>query len=179
MTCHRCKTEMKAEKIPVYHYKESGLDNVRLEGVTILKCERGHKLVHIPHIEMLHDAIAYNTLKKPPLLTAQEFRFLRKWIGLTMNELAHELAVSRGTIHRCEKKGEITRPYDHLLRMLVAKKKESSCQRQMYLEIAMHEVFEKMVKRHLKSAKMTIDVEKLPQHPSQASRQPQSQYAGL
>lgn len=177
MTCHKCKSEMKGEKIPLYHYKESGLDNVCLEGVTVFKCERGHKLVHIPHIEMLHDAIAYNTLKKPPLLTAKEFRFLRKWIGLTMNELARELEVSRNTIHRCEKKGEITRPYDHLLRMLVAKKKESSCQRQMYIEIAMNEVFEKMAKKHVRSAKMTIDVAKLPQHPSQASQEPQSQLA--
>ena len=77
---------MKGEKVSVYQYKESGLDNVSLEGVTIYKCEHGHKLVHIPHIEMLHDAIAYNTLKNPPCLTPKEFRFLRKWIGLTMNK---------------------------------------------------------------------------------------------
>jgi DNA-binding XRE family transcriptional regulator len=169
---------MRSEKTALYHYKESGLDHVCLQGVTVFTCGRGHTLVHIPHIEMLHDAIAYNILRKPPLLTSNEFRFLRKWIGLTMNELAHALGVSRNTIHRCENKGEITRPYDHLLRMLVAKKKEAPCQRQMYLEIAMHELFEKMAKKHLKPATITIDVGKLPQHPSQ-SQEPQSQYTGV
>lgn len=178
MTCYKCKSEMRGGKVPVYQYKESGLDNVSLEGVTIYKCQHGHKLVHIPHIEMLHDAIAYNTLKNPPCLTSKEFRFLRKWIGLTMNELARELGVSRNTIYRCEKKGQITRSTDHLLRMLVAKKKESSCQRQMYIEIAMQELFEKLAKKHLRSARMTIDVHKLPQHPSQASQAPNAQLTG-
>jgi DNA-binding transcriptional regulator YiaG len=163
-----------------YHYKESGLDDVRLHGVTIYKCEDGHKLVHIPNIEMLHDAIAYSILRKPPLLTAQEFRFLRKWVGLTMSELAKELGVSRMTIHRCEnEKDYIMRPHDHMLRMLAAKRKEDSCKRQMYVQIAFEELFAKIANKHSKPAKITIDVENLPKHPSQASQESQLQLAGI
>lgn len=178
MTCYTCKSDMKREKVHDYQYKESGLDNVILDGVTIYKCDHGHKLVHIPHIEMLHDAIAYNTLKNPPCLTQKEFRFLRKWIGLTMHGLAQELGVSRNTIYRCEKKGQISRVNDHMLRMLVAKKKEASCQRQMYIEVAMREIFEKLAKKHLRSVRMTIDVDRLPQHPSQASQDQHAQLTG-
>ena len=95
-----------------------------------------------------------------------------------MNELAEELGVSRNTIYRCEKKGQIARTNDHMLRMLVAKKKESSCQMQMYLQIAMQEIFEKLAKKHLRSSRMTIDVDTLPQHPSQANQDPRAQLTG-
>lgn len=172
MTCHICNKVMIAEKIKLYHYKESGLDSVYLAGVTSLRCEKGHRLVLIPYIEMLHDAIGYDLLKKPDLLVPKEFTFIRKWIGLTMAEVAKALGLSRMTIHRCEKvKDYITRPHDHLLRMLAAKRKERSCQRQMYAQILMDELFEKLGSKHPKAAKITIDVEDLPQHPSQASRE--------
>lgn len=158
---------MKIEKAGLYQYRECGLDDVWLAGVTIMKCEEKHTLVHIPHIEMLLDAIAYDLLKKSDLLVPKEFTFIRKWIGLTMLELAKELGVSRMTIHRCEKNKDITRPYDHLLRMLAIKKKEQSCQRQMYARILMEDLFEKLAHKHPKPAKIKIDVGNLPQHPSQ------------
>ena len=177
MNCHRCNKTLNGEKVNGYHYKESGLDTVCLDGVTVFKCENGHRLVHIPFIEKLHDAIAYDLLVKRGLLTAKEFRFIRKWIGLTMHKLAATLGVSRNTIYRYEVKGQSTAPADHSLRMLAMRIKEEACQRQMYFEVVIQELFEKMAKKPAKPAKITIDVENLPQHPSQTSQEAQAQPA--
>jgi YgiT-type zinc finger domain-containing protein len=162
MICFKCSKKMTSERTTRYHYKESGLNTVYLIGVNVYKCECGHKLVSIPVIEKLHDAIAYDLLKKASLLTAKEFRFLRKWIGLTINDLAATLGVARITISRCENKGEMTTHSDHSLRMLAMRIKEEVCRRRMYQEIAIQELFEKMTKRPSKPARITIDVDNLP-----------------
>lgn len=87
MTCPRCGKALKRTLVKDYPYRESGLGNVYLQNIATYQCECGEKLVQIPVIDRLHDTIAYYLLKKPSLLTGEEFRFLRKWVGLTANQL--------------------------------------------------------------------------------------------
>jgi DNA-binding XRE family transcriptional regulator len=157
-----------------YRYKESGLERVYVLGVNLYKCECGEKLIHIPFIERLHDAIAYDLLKKKTLLIGEEFRFLRKWVSLTIEELKSKLGVSKITIIRCEK-GQITPHSDHCMRMFVMRVKEQVCQRQMFVEINVGELFEKMPSKATGPARITIDKDTLENLPfSSADRQLQS-----
>lgn len=141
-----------------YHYRESGLSNVYLENIASYQCECGERLVQIPAIDRLHDAIAYYLLKKPSLLTGEEFRFLRKWVGLTANQLLPLLGVkTRISIPRWENgKAPITAPTDHAMRLLVMRLKEESLHQRMFTEIEIQEHFEQMGAKAGKPLRITI-----------------------
>lgn len=141
-----------------YHYRESGLSNVYLQNIATYQCECGEKLVQIPAIDRLHDAIAYQLLKKPSLLTGPEFRFLRKWVGLTANQLAALLGVkTRISVSRWENgKAALTASTDHAMRLLVMRLKEDALQQRMFTEIEIHEHFERMTAKAGKPTRITI-----------------------
>lgn len=128
MMCPRCGKALKKALIKDYPYRESGLGNVYLRNISTYQCACGEKLVQIPAIDRLHDTIAYYLLKKPSLLTGEEFRFLRKWVGLTANQLLPLLGVkTRISISRWENgKAPITASTDHAMRLLVMRLKEEA-----------------------------------------------------
>ncbi len=87
MKCHECNQEMKSHS-DIYHYIESGLDNVFLEGVSINTCPCGEEIASIPSIIELNSQIGKSLFKKHGLLTGKEIRFLRKNIGMNTKDFA-------------------------------------------------------------------------------------------
>lgn len=157
-TCLICRKELKKSVAKLYHYRESGLSNVFLQNITLYQCECGEKLVQIPMIERLHDAIAFNLLKKRALLTGPEFRFLRKWIGLTANGLAAMLGVkSRISVSRWENgRAPLTAATDHAMRLLVMRVKEEALKQRMFMEIEIQDQFERISAKPSKPERMVI-----------------------
>ncbi|KQP63959.1 helix-turn-helix domain-containing protein [Methylobacterium sp. Leaf112] len=83
-----------------YRYKESGLDNVYIEGGNLVEDDAGEECVTIPNINGLHQAIAHGIVIKQSAITGPELRFLRTEMGMTQAQLAaivhrEPLAVSR------------------------------------------------------------------------------------
>ncbi|MBA9071841.1 DNA-binding transcriptional regulator YiaG [Methylobacterium sp. RAS18] len=76
-----------------YRYTESGLDNVIIEGVSLLHDDAGEECVTIPNVNGLHKAIAHGIVTKRSAITGRELRFLRTEMGHTQAELA-------GIVHR-------------------------------------------------------------------------------
>jgi DNA-binding transcriptional regulator YiaG len=76
-----------------YHYTESGLDTVLIEGVDLLTDDADEECVTIPNINGLHKAIAHGIVSRQTGMTGGELRFLRSELGLTQAELA-------GVLHR-------------------------------------------------------------------------------
>ncbi|OGW64908.1 MAG: hypothetical protein A3H49_02690 [Nitrospirae bacterium RIFCSPLOWO2_02_FULL_62_14] len=157
-TCPSCGKELKKSVAKLYHFRESGLPNVFLQNITLYQCACGDKLVQIPALERLLDAIACNLLKKRTLLTGLEFRFLRKWIGLRANDLAALLGVkSRISISRWENgRAPLTAAMDHAMRLLVMRVKEEAVKQRMFTEIEIQEQFERISAKPGKPERMVI-----------------------
>src|SRR5262245_55812743 len=118
MKCPNCGKEMKS-RVRDYEYVESGLKNVVLSGITVHECKHcGEVLPEIRNIKQVHQWIAEYLIKKQGALTGAEFRFLRKAIGKSANEIDERLAVNPVTISRCDNDKEKIGPQsDMLLRM--------------------------------------------------------------
>ena len=159
MVCPHCGKKAERSLIKRHHYKESGLDNVYLKNSAILhQCTCGRRFIEIPQIERLHDTIAYKLLNKKTIWRGQEFRFLRKWIGLTAEELGRILGhVKRGTISRWEnEKIPITSATHHQMLLLVLRLKEEAINERMDLEIAVTEILGVIVEKAKTPASITI-----------------------
>ena len=102
-----------------YHYRESGLDNVFVSGVSIYRCKCGEEYVQLPGVDNIHSQIAFALLVKNSLLTGLESRFLRKWLGLKSEELAKALGYTRVTVSRWENEGPSANT-DRILRLYVS-----------------------------------------------------------
>lgn len=159
MICPYCGKKTESSIIKRYHYKESGLDNVYLKKSAMLhRCVCGQKFIEIPQIERLNDAIAYQLLNKKTIWRGQEFRFLRKWVSLTAEELGRLLGhVKRGTVSRWENdRIPITPATHHQMLLLVLRLKEEAINERMYLEIATKEILEKVAEKAKAPASITI-----------------------
>ena len=160
MNCPNCGKPAQQYVEASYHYKESGLRNVFLKNSVVVthcsKCES--KFVEIPAIERLHDAISYKLLMKRSLLAGDEFRFLRKWIGLTAEKLAPIMGYkTRVTISKLENKMTPMSPHtDHHMRMVVISIKEESMKQRMNIEISFEE-WMNGIKPKPKKDRITID----------------------
>ena len=115
MICPACGRKP-AHTIEEYHYRESGLDNVFVRGVGIYKCNCGQEYVQLPGVQAVHQQVAVELLNKTSLLTGAEARFLRKWLGLTSDQLANALGYTRVSVSRRENKG-LTVATDRSLRL--------------------------------------------------------------
>ena len=163
MTCPQCGATLpRPEVVRLYHYRESGLDTVYLKDITTYRCACGERLVQIPTVERVHDAIAAELLAKPSLLTGPEFRFLRKWVGLTAPELASALGVkTRITISRWENdKAPLTAAADHAMRLLVMRMKEDALNRRLFEHLTVAEQFRRIAPT-ARRFRITIDPEDL------------------
>ena len=132
MKCLNCENKKDIKKIVTnYKYKESGLNNVILQGVTFFKCEEcNEEYYNFGDIEQLHNKIAEILLKKSDLLTAKEIRFLRKNVGYSGMMFAHLIGYSHEYLSRIENaKTEITESFDRLVRFAIATK---SCKDRAY-----------------------------------------------
>jgi len=121
MLCPNCKHEGEIH-IGKYHYAESGLQNVWLNGVEIFNCSQcGENFAYIPCAQELHKSIAQILIKKEDQLSGREIRFLRKHMGMKSKDFARETGVRPGTVSRWENgESSPTESLDRLIRLLYA-----------------------------------------------------------
>jgi transcriptional regulator with XRE-family HTH domain len=86
-----------------YLFLESGLDNVVLRKVKLLKCNQcGSVTPLLSKINQLTQIIASALVLKPSELTGKEIRFLRKYIGLTGEQFGRKLGLTKEHVSRIE-----------------------------------------------------------------------------
>ena len=120
MKCLFCNNaEMLCEK-KQYHYRESGLDNVYLEGVEIFSCPScNEELVSVPAVPELHSLIGKHLTEKKSLLNGKEIRFLRKNAGLSAEHFSKKMGVDNSVISGWESgEHKLTSPNDRLIRLI-------------------------------------------------------------
>lgn len=103
----------------MYHYQESGLNNVYLlNGYKEIDTPYG-KATSITDVDGLNRAIAHNLITYKPVLTGSEFRFLRKEMGLSQAKLALLFGNNEQAIALWEKKSNNPKWASNMLRKLV------------------------------------------------------------
>ncbi len=123
MICHECNSKMKESK-EVYHYMESGFDNVYLEDVCVYRCKCGEFFPSIPSIVDLHTAIGRMVIQKPTALNGKEITFLRKNIGLNARTFAEYMGIDKSTFSRWENSQQkLAKPNDRFIRLIYAQLK--------------------------------------------------------
>lgn len=117
--CSECHRRMSGRR-ENYPYTEVGLKCVTLTNVLVFRCECGAIVAELPGIGQLHYLIAFDLLRKETILSGEEARFLRKWVGYSATELAETTGYSKTIISRWEnEKQDIAKESDRLLRLVV------------------------------------------------------------
>ena len=116
VTCPECGGGgVKVRKVPRYHYRESGLDGIYLEGNLVIEAtcsDCGEKFVTVLMEQQLLQVIALDLLIKHEFLAGKEIRFLRETCGLTQDQLAKDLGISRRqTVLQWERGATTTRDW--------------------------------------------------------------------
>lgn len=102
----------------MYHYTECGLRNIYLKnGYWIRRAPYG-ETVSIESMQDLHDAIACDLIYYKPKLTGAEFRFLRNELLMSQKRLAELLSTSEQTLSLWERKGNVPKWADRMLRLV-------------------------------------------------------------
>jgi len=103
-----------------YHYLESGLPNVYLQGITVYECPVCDEVMpEIPSLRKLHLAIAMELVGKPDALSGTELRYLRKEMGVQAKTFAKMLGYTPQHLSRIENGHEgISEQADKLTRSL-------------------------------------------------------------
>ena len=149
MFCENCKIEMGKVNMD-YHYRESGLENVIINGISAYKCPNCKDFYPIiPNVKKLHESIAQALVNKRSILLGKELVFLRKELGIKAKDIANILGVNKVTVSRWENKnGSIPVACDRFIRLLYRNKLlRSKC------EIAKPEI-EKLRNKSLESSFM-------------------------
>ena len=90
----------------MYHYTESGLQNVWLaNGFKIRKCEDGDAVAFVDAYG-LHQAIGRHIAAKG-YMTGKEFRFLRKELDLSQNRFATWIGMTEDMVSKWERLGRV------------------------------------------------------------------------
>lgn len=125
MECPSCdsKKSMKSETI-VHKFKESGLDNVILHGVKQYRCSQcGEVLFDFGDVNQLNRLIVDTLLRKKDLLTGQEIRFLRTYIGYSSEMFARILGLDKTSLSRIENnRAKVSNQVNMTVRLAVAGK---------------------------------------------------------
>ncbi len=101
----------------MYHYTESGLENVWLKsGYVIRKTPYGDGL-SVQDVEGLHRAIC-NVIARRPRLSGNQLRFLRKEMGISQSALARLLGTSERNVSLWERRGGIPKISDRLVKLI-------------------------------------------------------------
>jgi transcriptional regulator with XRE-family HTH domain len=93
-----------------YHYTESGLKNVFIEGIVPVIDEEGDEVIEIRFIAALHAEIARGIITQKGTISGEELRFLRTEMGFTQAELASHVSLDAQTIGRWERSEKPVNP---------------------------------------------------------------------
>lgn len=106
-----------------YHYTESGLKNIIINGDFIDCDDQGNEVITIPALGMLHLVIAKGLLMQEGPLDGDEIKFLRTEAGFTQAALAELLHRDPQTVGRWERGDtKIEAITDMVLRQIIAEK---------------------------------------------------------
>lgn len=101
----------------MYHYTESGLQNIYLtNGYKLRKTDQG-KAIAISDLEGLHLAIGRHIASKSQM-TGGEFRFLRKELDLSQTKIGMLLDVSEESVSLWERRGRVPKMACRLMQAL-------------------------------------------------------------
>ena len=101
-SCPDCGASARVEK-GNYRFRESGLDNVVLKGIGVIKCPQcGSEDPILPNLEGLLRVLALAIVKSRLPLTGAEVRYLRKYLGMNGEELARILHTDKSTLSKWE-----------------------------------------------------------------------------
>lgn len=99
--CQKCGKIIQS-KNSVYHYKESGLENVYLKNIPVYECSCGTLYASIFRVIRLNDLIAKTLLEKTALLNGEEIKFLRKNLYLSSKKFSSALGLDKTTLSKWE-----------------------------------------------------------------------------
>lgn len=117
--CYECHRPMVGRR-ENYPYTEAGLKSVTLMNVLVFHCRCGAIVAELPGLGQLHSVIAFSLLRKKTILSGEEARYLRKWVGYSATELAETTGFSKSIISRWENaKKLIAKESDRLLRLVI------------------------------------------------------------
>lgn len=119
VACSNCGKEAKVVR-GSYLFIESGLDCVTLQGIELIRCDHcDNEDPIIPRINDLMRALTLAVIFKPHRLLGNEFRFVRKYLMKTGEEMGQMLGVSKTTISKWENDEDpIGEQSDRLFRVL-------------------------------------------------------------
>src|SRR5258708_20787374 len=92
--CYECKRTMIGRR-ENYQYTEGGLKSVTLTNVLVFHCKCGAIVAELPAVGQLHFLISFILLRKETILSGEEARYLRKWVGYSAKELAETSGYSQ------------------------------------------------------------------------------------
>ncbi len=121
MKCLQCGNPTKSKKRDHYHFTESGLRNIYLNGVVEHSCGKcGEVEVAIPNIESLQGLIARDVALLRSRLKPEEIRFLRVHLGFSGTDFARKISVEPETVSRWENgKSEMKLSFERFLRLMI------------------------------------------------------------
>jgi len=103
-----------------YQYTEVGLKSVTLTNVLVYHCNCGAIVAELPVVNELHALIAFDLFRKKTILSGEEVRYLRKWVGYSATDLAEATGYSKTIISRWEnEKKNVAKESDRLLRLVI------------------------------------------------------------
>jgi YgiT-type zinc finger domain-containing protein len=104
-----------------YLFRESGLKNVVLVDVDIMKCDKcGNEDPTIPRMDDVMKTIALALITKPFALCGEEIRYLRKYLGMSGDTFASYLHTDKSVLSRWENNREsVGSKTDLLIRAIV------------------------------------------------------------
>ena len=118
--CSKCGAEARVIR-GSYRFRESGLPNVILQGIEIIRCPVcGNEDPILPRLNRLMQVVALSMVNKPYRLRGEEIRFLRKYLGKTGEEFARLIHVDKTTLSKWENNDDrVGDQSDRLIRLLV------------------------------------------------------------
>ena len=99
----------------VYHYRESGLEIVRLENGFVIHDTEYGKAVAIDVVEALH-GLTGRTLLEKSIWSSAELKFVRKEIGMSKKMLAELIGTGDQTVSLWERGKRVPETASRLLR---------------------------------------------------------------
>ncbi len=117
-TCRECGAAVSSETRD-HKYIESGLETVWIENATFRVCDNGHESLAIPMMGRLHRAIALAIVNRNAKIAPAEVRYLRKHLGLSNEDFATVMGVSKHQSSRWANSEKMGDSAERLLRTLV------------------------------------------------------------